>query len=40
MKAVVVAPDDEAEQALFDAADACPTQAIYLFTRTGKPLYP
>lgn len=39
LKAEVLAPQREDEQALWDAATACPVQAIYL-SAGGKPLYP
>ena len=39
MKAVVLDPAAEPEEALLDAARECPTQAIYLSVR-GRPLYP
>lgn len=39
MKAVVLDPAAEPELNLFAAAEACPTQAIYL-SAGGKPLYP
>ena len=39
MKAVVIDPSAETEEALLAAAQECPTQAIYL-SRAGQPLYP
>jgi ferredoxin len=39
MKAVVLDPDDENEDALLAAARECPTQAIYL-SRGGRPVVP
>jgi ferredoxin len=39
MKAVVVDPDLETEESLLAAAEACPTQAIYL-SIDGEALYP
>jgi ferredoxin len=39
MKAVVLDPAAESEDALLEAAQECPTQAIYLSVG-GKPLYP
>jgi ferredoxin len=39
MKAVVLDPRVESEEALLEAARTCPTQAIFLSVR-GKPLYP
>jgi ferredoxin len=39
MKAEVTRPDAETEVSLLAAADACPTQAIYLSV-DGKALYP
>lgn len=39
MKAVVLEPEAETEEALAFAAEECPTQAIYL-SRGGRPLYP
>lgn len=39
MKAVVTDPDGETEASLLAAAEACPTQAIYL-SADGEPLYP
>jgi ferredoxin len=39
MKALVLNPSDEQESALLAAAEACPTQAIYL-SADGAPLYP
>lgn len=39
MKAIVLAPNEESEEALLDAAQECPTQAIYL-SRRGEPIYP
>lgn len=39
MKAVVLDPAAEAEAALWEAAQACPTQAIYL-SSDGEALYP
>lgn len=38
LKAIVLDPSAESEDALFAAADECPTQAIYL-SRHGVPLY-
>ena len=37
MKAIVLDPEAESEQSLLEAADECPTQAIYL-SRNGKAL--
>jgi ferredoxin len=39
MKAVVVDPEGESEMSLVAAAEACPTQAIYLSV-DGQALYP
>lgn len=39
MKAVVLNPAEEPEEALFEAARSCPTAAIYL-SRNGEPLFP
>jgi ferredoxin len=39
MKAVVLEPRCEPEEALLSAARQCPTQAIYL-SRQGKAIYP
>lgn len=39
MKAIVLDPEGETEEALVAAASECPTQAIYL-SRDGRPLYP
>jgi len=39
MKAQVLDPSQESEEALLAAAEECPTQAIYLSLR-GRPLYP
>jgi ferredoxin len=39
MKAIVMCPEDEPESSLLAAAEACPTQAIYLSV-DGHPLYP
>ncbi|MGH2443632.1 MAG: ferredoxin [Chloroflexota bacterium] len=39
MKAKVLEPALETEEALLSAAEECPTQAIYL-SRKGMPLYP
>lgn len=39
MKAVVVNPEGETESSLLAAAEACPTQAIYLSVDGGS-LYP
>jgi ferredoxin len=39
MKAMVLEPAAEDEEALLVAARECPTQAIFL-SRHGKPLYP
>lgn len=39
MKAVVLEPGAELEDALLEAARQCPTQAIYL-SRRGRPVYP
>jgi ferredoxin len=39
MKAVVLDPGAESEEALLAAAESCPTQAIYLSIE-GKALYP
>jgi ferredoxin len=39
MKARVLDPSAESEEALLMAAKECPTQAIYL-SRHGRPLYP
>jgi ferredoxin len=39
MKAIVLDPAAESEEALLAAAQECPTQAIYL-SAGGKPLYP
>lgn len=39
MKAVVVDPEGESESSLLAAAEACPTQAIYL-SAEGESLYP
>jgi ferredoxin len=39
MKAIVLDPEGESEEALLAAASECPTQAIYLSVG-GRPLYP
>jgi ferredoxin len=39
MKAVVLDPAEESEEALLAAAEECPTQAIYL-SEAGRPRYP
>lgn len=39
MKAIVLDPEGESEEALLAAAAECPTQAIYLSVG-GRPLYP
>jgi len=39
MKAVVLDPEVEPEEALLEAAHECPTQAIFL-SRRGEPVYP
>jgi ferredoxin len=39
MKAVVLDPAAESEQSLLAAAEACPSQAIYL-SADGESLYP
>jgi ferredoxin len=39
MKAVVIDPENETEEALLAAAHECPTQAIFL-ARGDEPLYP
>jgi ferredoxin len=39
MKAVVLNPSLESEQTLLQAAEECPTQAIYL-ARHGDPIFP
>jgi ferredoxin len=39
MKAQVLDPVAESEEALLAAAQECPTQAIYL-SRDGEPIYP
>lgn len=39
LRAVVLDPTVETEEALLAAAEACPTQAIYL-SSGGAPLYP
>ena len=39
MKAFVVDPDSETEDRLIEAAQQCPTAAIYL-SRQGKSLFP
>lgn len=40
LKAVLLDPSSESEESLLAAAEACPTQAIYLSTLDGDPIYP
>ena len=39
-KAVVINPDDADDQTILLAAQSCPTQAIILFDKNGKQIYP
>jgi len=39
-KAVVVDPHGDSEEKLWEAAEACPPQAIILEDEEGNPLYP
>jgi ferredoxin len=38
--AYLVDPKSVDDQTLLDAAESCPTNAIYLDTEDGKPVYP
>jgi ferredoxin len=38
--AYLVDPTTVDDQTLIDAAESCPTNAIYLDTQDGKPVYP
>lgn len=38
--AEVIDPGGDADELVLEAAQACPTQAIYLDTREGRPVWP
>jgi ferredoxin len=38
--AEVIDPNGDPPEAILEAAKACPTQAIYLDTREGQPVWP